>query len=111
MPSKRFVDDTITYIKPTSIPHVIEVLTSFHSNIQFKYEEERDRKIPFLDVLYIKKNNTFKTNVYRKPTNKGIYLLWNSFAPTWKRGTLRSVINRAQESVPMMNFYDQISQE
>ena len=30
MPWKRFVDDTITCIKPTSIPHVIKLLNSFH---------------------------------------------------------------------------------
>ena len=37
-----------------------------------------------------------ETTVYRKPTNNGIYLHWNSFAPsTWKRGTLRSIITRA----------------
>ena len=50
----------------------IEVLNSFHRNRQFMYEEEKDRKIPFLDVLLIKKNDTFETFVYRKPTNKGI---------------------------------------
>ena len=98
MPWKRFVDDTITCIKTTSIPHVIKVLNTFHSNIQFTYEEERDGKIPFLDVLLIRKNDAFETAVYRKPTNKGIYLHWNSFAPeTWKRGTLRSIINRAYD--------------
>ena len=40
LPWKRFLDDTITCIKPLSIPHVIRVLNSFHNNIQFKYEEE-----------------------------------------------------------------------
>ena len=42
MPWKTFVDDTITCIKPSSIPHVFEVLNSFHSNIQITYEEEQD---------------------------------------------------------------------
>ena len=98
IPWKRFVDDTITCIKTTSIPHVIKVLNTFLSNIQFTYEEEKDGKIPFLDILLIKKNDAFKTTVYRKPTNKGIYLYWNSFAPqTWKRATLRSIINRAYD--------------
>ena len=77
MPWKRFADDTVTCIKSTSIPHVIEVRNSFHSNIQFTHEEERDGKVPFLEVLLIKKNDTFQTTAYRKPTNKGIYLHWN----------------------------------
>ena len=95
---KRFVDDTITSIKPISIPYVINVLNSFHSNIEFTYEQEKDGQIPFLDVLLVRKNDTFKTTVYRKPTNNCIYLHWNSFvANTWKRGTLRSIITRAYD--------------
>ena len=93
---KRFVDDTMTSIKPMSIPYVINVLNSFHSNIEFTYEEEKDGQIPFLDVLLVRKNGTFETTVYRKLTNNGIYLHWKSFAPnTWKRGILRSIITRA----------------
>ena len=49
--------------------------------MQFTYEEERDGKIPFLDALLIRKNDAFETAVCRKPTNMGIYLHWNSFAP------------------------------
>ena len=70
-----FIGDTITCIKPTSIAHVTKVLNIFHSNIQFTYEEERDGKNPFLDVLLIKKNDTFETIVYIKPTNKCISTL------------------------------------
>ena len=51
---KSFVDDTITSIKPTSVPYVINVLNSFHSNIEFTYEEEKDGQIPFLDVLLVR---------------------------------------------------------
>ena len=80
MPWKRFVDNTIICIKTTSIPDVIKVLNTFHSNIQFTYKRERGGKIPFLDVLLIRKNDTFETAVYRKPTNMvfiyiGIHLL------------------------------------
>ena len=39
MPWKRFIDNMTTCIKPTSIPHVIKVLNSFHSNIQFRNKE------------------------------------------------------------------------
>ena len=66
---KRFVDHTTTSIKPTSIQYVINVLNSFHSNIEFTYEEEKDGQIPFLDVLIVRKNDTFETTVYRKPAN------------------------------------------
>ena len=35
--------------------------------------------LQFLDVLVTGKNNDIETTVYRKPTNKDIYLNWNSF--------------------------------
>lgn len=95
-PWKRYVDDTIATIKVTSIDHVLKILNSFHKNIQFTYELETNNKISFLDVLLIRENNTLETTIYRKGTNTGVYLHWNSFAPkTWKRSTLRSILTRA----------------
>ena len=95
-PWKRYVDDTITTIKPRSIEYVMSILNSFHNNIDFTYELENNSTISFLDVLVIREKETIETTVYRKPTNNGIYLHWESFAPiTWKRGTLRTIIQRA----------------
>ena len=51
---KRYVDGTITYIKPSSINYVICVLNSFHKNTKFTFEEEKDNKISFLDVLILR---------------------------------------------------------
>ena len=44
---KRYVDDTITYIKPSSINYVLSVMNSFHKNIKFTFEEEKDNKIHY----------------------------------------------------------------
>ena len=47
-------------------------------------------------MLLIKKDNYIDTTVYRKTTNTDVYLHWESFAPTtWKRGTLRTLLQRA----------------
>ena len=37
---KRFVDDTIGYVKNGSIDIILSKLNSFHTNIQFTYEVE-----------------------------------------------------------------------
>ena len=34
---KRYVDDTIAYVKPDAIDHVLSILNSFHENISFTY--------------------------------------------------------------------------
>ena len=87
---KRYVDDTLTIVKEVSINHLLQQLNSFHPNIQFAVEIESSRRIPFLDILIVKKKSKNETTVYRKSTDTGIYLNWFSFAPnTWKRGTLK----------------------
>ena len=51
---RRYVDDTICYIKVDSIDSVLSKLDNFHKNIQFTVEVEKEGRISFLDVLNIK---------------------------------------------------------
>ena len=93
---KRFVDDTIGYVKNGSIDVILSKFNSFHPNIQFTYKVEEENKLPFMDVRLIRNINFIETKVYRKPSNNDIYLNWKSFTPkTWKRSTLRTLIKRA----------------
>ena len=86
------------YIKQESIEFVLSKINSFHDNIKFTYETEKDGKIPFLDVLIIRKSSEIETTVFRKSTNNDIYLHWQSFSPTtWKRGTLQTLVSRAYD--------------
>ena len=71
---KRYVDDTITYIKPHFIANVIDILNKFHQNIKFTFEVKHNGKISFLDVLLMRCNGKLETTVFRKETNNDIYL-------------------------------------
>ena len=51
---KRYVDDTITYIKPEFITNVINTLNKFYQNIKFPCNVEHNRKISFLEVLLMR---------------------------------------------------------
>ena len=73
-PWKRYVDDTISYIKEESIEHVLSKLNGYHDNIELTYEIENDCQLPFLDVLVIPKYYEVETTLYRKSTNNDIYL-------------------------------------
>ena len=73
-PWKRYVDDTITYIKPDFIKNVIDILNKFYQNVKFTYEVEHNGKISFLDVLLMRCNGKLETTVFRKETNNNIYL-------------------------------------
>ena len=69
---KRYMDDTICFIKIEYVHNTLSVLT---------VEEEKEGMLPFLDVLICRNDKSIETTVYRKSTNNDIYLNWNAFAP------------------------------
>ena len=75
---------------------VIAAINSFHDNIVFTSEEERNNMIAFLNVLLIRHNNGIDLAVYRKETNTGLHINWNAFAPEkWITSTLKMLLRRA----------------
>ena len=88
---KRYVDDTICFIKLTPIKNVIETF-----NIKFTIHIESENKTSFFDVLLIRSNSLISTKVYCKNTNMDIYINWKSFAlNNWKWGTVKTLVTRA----------------
>ena len=92
----HFVGDKFAYVKIGSVEYVLSVLISFHKNITFTYEEKQNNNLPVLDVLFIRDVENLNTTVYRKDKQNDLHLHWNSFTTiSWKRGRLKSLINRA----------------
>ena len=95
----RYVDDTFVLIEPTTnVVDVLNILNSFHPSIQFTYEVEASRSLPFLDVRVTRspERQTFETTIYRKPTFTGLMTKWNSFVPlNYKKASVDSMIRRA----------------
>ena len=57
--------------------------------MSFKNENEKQRRMYFLNVQIICEDKTFTTSVYPKPTFSGVYIHFNIFLPsTYKFGTL-----------------------
>ena len=93
---KIYVDDTLTIVKEGLINHALQQLNSFHPNVQFTFETELSRRIPFLDIRIVRKKSKIETTVYRKNINTSIYLNWFSFPlNTWKRGLLKNLVYQA----------------
>jgi hypothetical protein len=93
----RYVDDTFVLLeKGSKVEEVVEVLNSKHANIKFTFEEEKKKKIPFLDVSVTRSGDSFHTTVYHKPTFTGVYLNWFSLtAKEYKIGLIRCLVDRA----------------
>ena len=87
---KRYVDDTCVYVNPEKDDFILTKLKSYHPNIQFTFELQKNKQITFLDVL-VKRivANQIETCAHRKEASTNLYINWNSHAPMeWKIGTL-----------------------
>ena len=75
------------------IPHINEQNT----DIQFIREVEENGKLPFLDCLVSRDDNSLWTTVYRKPTTTDRLLDESSYNPTsHKATTIRTLTRRVQ---------------
>ena len=98
-PWKRYVDDTISYIKEESTEHVLSELNGYHNKTEFKYEIEIDAKLPFLDVLVIRNNYEAETTVYRKSNNNDMSSLVVVFPNNMKRRDVTDISFKSLQSV------------
>ena len=80
---RRYVD-TICFVHSNRISHVLESLNSFHSNIKFTIQIEKENKIAFLDILLMRYKELIST-VYCKKKKTDLYINCKSFSPNnWK---------------------------
>lgn len=94
----RYVDDVFCIFKNTqNIDQFLTRINKWHANIHFTVEFENQEKLAFLDVLIErdKKNNSYNTSLYRKPTNTNLYLLYESNqCREYKLGLIRTLVTR-----------------
>ena len=69
---KRYVGDTISFVKLVTITYTITKLNIFDNNIQFNSEEEGKGALSFSDVLICRKCNTIVTTLFRNGFTKSI---------------------------------------
>ena len=77
-----------------------------NSSHQFTREVEENGKLPFLDCLVSRDDNSLRTTVYRKPTRTDRLLDESSYSPTSHKAT--TITRRAQL---VFNSSDSLSDE
>ena len=76
---KRYVDDTLARMPSTDAAvDFLTTLNSLHPSLSFTMELPVDNKISFIGIVIIKNRTKIDTQVYRKPTNTGLLLHFQS---------------------------------
>ena len=71
----RYVDDVLVVVpRNVNIENKLRMLNRVNEYIQFTVELEVDNKLPFLDTVIHRCDNSVKFSVYRKPTNKDDFI-------------------------------------
>ncbi|XP_072028489.1 uncharacterized protein [Amphiura filiformis] len=100
---KLYVDDVLEIVKQGSVDQLTEHLNKADDtgSIKFTHEPEKEKQIPFLDTLLIRKpDGEIKLLIYRKPTHTDQYLNLNSHHPLQhKLGVVRTLLDRAERIV------------
>ncbi len=109
---RRYVDDTFLIFKdPSHIPKFSNYLNSKHPNIKFTYEVEKDKELPFLDVLIKNDFTNLSTSVYRKLTFTGLGINFRSFIPyIYKINSIKTLLHRAYSTCSTwLSFHNEAS--
>ena len=73
-------------------------LNGLHLSIHFTMELSNNDSIPFIGTLITKNGNKLETQVYRKPTNTGLLLHFQSHTDLrYKKCLIETMVHRAKE--------------
>lgn len=74
----------------------LQVLKEAHPSLDFTMEMDKDNCLPFLGMLITKEGCALRTEIYRKPTDKGLLLHFRSHVDArYKKALLRTMLDRA----------------
>lgn len=67
----KYVDDLFAIVQQSAINEIMDVFNSYHCDIKFTIELEKDNRLPYLDTVIVKYNNIIKLDWYQKPMASG----------------------------------------
>ena len=94
---KRYVDDTLARMPSVDVAaEFLSTLNGLHPSLTFTMELPVDNKIPFIGIEIVMNGTKLETQVYRKPTNTGLLLHFQSHTDKrYKDSLLQTMIHRA----------------
>jgi len=78
---------------PQTATSFLDVLNSKHPSLNSTMKTAMDNTLPFLGMNIAKNGTKLSTSVYRKPTNTGLYLNYDSHVDhCHKAGLLKTIL-------------------
>ena len=92
----KYVDDIFAVVKKSRLQETLQMLNSYHKDVKFTLETEKDGKLPYLDTLAIRDNNNkIILDWYQKPSSSGRIINFYSKHPrSTKINTAMNFIKR-----------------
>ena len=105
----RYVDDTLISMPDVpSAQHFLVTLNNLHANLTFTMELPCDNKISFIGFEIVKNGTILETRVYRKPTNTGLLLHYQSHADVrYKESLIKTMLHRAKSLSSTDEYFQQ----
>ena len=75
------MDDILRSSKKDDIQGKLNAINGLHPALKFTLEEEKDGKLPFLDMLIIREGRSLSSTWYSKPTDRGLLMNYHALAP------------------------------
>ena len=93
---KRNVDDIFAVFESESNADAFySYLNTRHESLSFSFEKEKDKKLPFLDILINNNESDLQTLVFHKITYTGLLLNYFSFVPNcYKLGLIKTLVDQ-----------------
>lgn len=75
----RYMDDIFSIQNVRKVNETLKLFNSQHPNVQFTYENEKDKKLAFLDTMVIRTDDgSLEFEVYRKPCTTERRIVYDS---------------------------------
>ena len=93
----RYIDDILEVVKKDQVQQLTDHVNQVDKSgcIKFTCAQESEGSLAFLDIQIIKKDDSVKLLVYRKPTHTDQYLNYQSHHPLHQKlGVIRTLFDR-----------------
>ena len=92
---ERYMDDILCSINKNNIDERLDIANKLHPNLKFTVERENNGKLSFLDMVIFNNNGSLSSGWFRKDTDTGLTLNFNSLAPMkYKKSVVTSFVYR-----------------